>query len=337
LAANPNRSPFRAGICRLAALLFLLPMHGVAQSPASVDPLPDGKPTIVIPEISASADLKIIAYGDMRFTKESNVTDTNPHVRKWLAEKVGSEKPDLLFLSGDMPMTGANPWDWKDYSRETASWTQNKLRVFPTLGNHEAMEGLAAGLKNYFEAYPELKEHRYYSVLAGSVELIAIDTLQKTKPGSPQFAWLQAQLANIPPQVNFVFFLLHMPLMADVQSQVVVNLPSPEMFELRTFLEEKAAISRARFIAVSGHIHNYERFQHGHITYLVSGGGGARPYPILVRGPQDLYQDDSYPNFHYITLMVHGKRLDATMYRVADPTADQMTVEVKDRFALEAK
>jgi hypothetical protein len=287
--------------------------------------------------IAPGADLKIVAYGDMRFAGPENTTDTNPRVRRWLVEQVGIEKPALLFLSGDMPFWGANPDDWKVYEAETALWRENHLRVYPTLGNHEAMGGLALGLENYFAAYPQIEKHRYYSVLAGRVELIAIDTLQKVDKGSPQFAWLQAQLSNLPPQVDFVFFLLHMPLMNDVQSQVVVNLPSPEMWELRKYLEEVAAHSRARFVTVSGHIHNYERFQHGGITYLISGGGGAMPYPVLVRGPEDLYQDDSFPNYHYILFTLHGKRMDATMYRVADPKAPTLTVEVKDRFALVAR
>lgn len=339
LAASGRRC-FSVRIHRLAALVLLLPGLAIAQSlprPTAETADTVGKPTFVISSIRPDADLKIVAYGDMRFTDSKNETDTSPRARQWLAAKVGSEKPDLLFLSGDMPLTGSDPADWGVYNEETRSWRENHLRVYPTLGNHETMRNEDAGLKNYFAAYPEIQEHRYYSVLAGSVELIAIDTLQKIGPNSLQFAWLEAQLENIPPQVSFVFFLLHMPLMADVQSQFIVNLPSPEMWRLRTYLEKKAAQSRARFVAVSGHIHNYERFQHGGITYLVSGGGGARPYPVLVRGPQDLYQDDSFPNFHYILLTIHGKRMDATMYRVADPKAETLSLEEKDRFALVAK
>jgi hypothetical protein len=321
---------------RVAA--FACVVHGLALAQSSVPAaLPDGKPTFVVSGIAPGADLKIVAYGDMRFTRPENTSDTNPRVRDWLVEKVSAERPDLLFLSGDMPFWGGNPDDWKIYKAKTALWRENHLRVYPTLGNHEAMGGMAAGLTYYFAAYPQIEKHRYYSVLAGSVELIAIDTLQKVDKGSAQLAWLDSQLSNVPPQVDFVFFLLHMPLMADVQSQVVVNLPSPEMWELRRYLEEKAAVSRARFVTVSGHIHNYERFQHGGITYLISGGGGAKPYPVMVRGPEDLYQDDSFPNFHYLLFTVHGKRMDATMYRVADPNSATLTVETKDRFALVAR
>lgn len=328
----------------LAALagVFLLPAarpQTAAVHPAPVAspaPAESGKPTL-LSGIQPGADLRIIAYGDMRFTNPANQTDTNPRVRQWLAGRIGEEKPDVLLLSGDMPFYGSNPADWERYRQETASWTRERLRVYPTLGNHELMSNERKGLENYFAAYPELQENRYYSVLLGSVYLITLDSTQKIEEGSPQFEWLDAQLAHLPPQVDFVILLQHMPLMADVQSQFIANLPSNEDWALKSYLEEKAASSRARFIVVSGHIHNYERFYHAGITYLVSGGGGARPYPVLVRGPQDKYQDEAYPNFNYIVLELHGKRIAATMYRVADPEAAQLSVEAKDRFVIEGK
>ncbi|HVJ07061.1 MAG TPA: metallophosphoesterase [Acidisarcina sp.] len=333
--ASFRRVPFPP-IQWAALFVLLLPLAVLAQT-AARNSGDDGKPTFVISNIAPGADLKIVAYGDMRFTNPRNEVDTSPRVRKWLAEKVGAEKPDLLFLSGDMPFWGSNSDDWDVYREETKSWPENHVRVYPTLGNHELTGDVHQALRNYFSAYPQIEGHRYYSVLAGSVELIALDSLQKIDPESPQFAWLDAQLAHIPPQVDFVFFLLHMPLMADVQSQVVANLPAPEMWELRTYLEQKAALSRARFLVVNGHIHNYERFQHGGVTYLVSGGGGAKPYPVMVRGPQDLYQDTAFPNFHYILLTLRGKRMEATMYRVADPKAETFKLEDKDHFELVAR
>ena len=77
----------------------------------------------------------------MRFTDPSNTSDTSPGVRKWLAQKVGEEKPDILLLTGDMPFHGSSPEDWKVYGQETALWTQEKLRIYPTIGNHEVLAG----------------------------------------------------------------------------------------------------------------------------------------------------------------------------------------------------
>ncbi len=301
-----------------------------------------GKPTFVINEFKPGDNLKIVAYGDMRFTDPSNTTATNPRVRKWLVERIAEEKPDALFVSGDLPYRGGLNEDWDVYRRETAPWTAAHLRVYPTVGNHEMVPEPVPGFANYFAEFPWLGNRRWYSVLIGSVYLIALDSNggnpEKTfDPGAPQRKWLESQLEHLPPEVNFVFFVTHMPLLNDIQSEVVADLPGAAELTLRSYLEAQAAHFHAKFIVVSGHVHNYERFEHGGISYIVSGGGGAKPYPIFARNPEDLYQDRAFPNFNYLVLMVHGKQADTTMYRVADPKAATLTTEVKERFTLTAK
>jgi hypothetical protein len=70
---------------------------------------------------------------------------------------------------------------------------------------------------------------------------------------------------------------------------------------------------------------------------VITGGGGARPYPIFIRGDEDLYRARTYPNFNYLVITLAGKHADAKMYRVADPDAAEKSVELKDSFTLDAK
>ena len=82
---------------------------------------------------------------------------------------------------------------------------------------------------------------------------------------------------------------------------------------------------------------HYERFEHGGVSYIVSGGGGANPYPVFVRSPEDLYRQPGFPNFNYLVLNIHGKKAAVTMYRVADPKAKVLGTEIRERFNLSAK
>ena len=82
--------------------------------------------------------------------------------------------------------------------------------------------------------------------------------------------------------------------------------------------------SRQKFIVVNGHIHNYERFEFNEITHIITGGGGAAPYPVLIRGPQDQYHDPGFPVFNYVVLTIHGKQLEGTMYKIADPNRERV-------------
>lgn len=298
-------------------------------------------PSFVLPGIAPGSQMKLVAYGDSRFTDPSNVSDTNPKVREYLAKQMAAEKPFAIFLTGDTPFTGADPADWRVFQQETAAWRAEHLHVFPTTGNHEVKGGYDAGIANYRANFPDLKGYLYYSAQMGNVYLISIDTTQASGAGSPQHAWLQSQLEHIPSDVDFVFLLDHMPWMADVQSQIAASLPAPNEIALRNLLEEEAPKSRAKFVVINGHIHNYERFERKGITYLISGGGGASPYPVLVRGNEDQYREadpKKQPpiiNFHYLVIQVQGKHAQGKMYRVVDPKAEVLSTEVKDSFLLD--
>ncbi|MGC1501853.1 MAG: hypothetical protein WA800_17755, partial [Terriglobales bacterium] len=70
----------------------------------------------------------------------------------------------------------------------------------------------------------------------------------------------------------------------------------------------------ARFVVFSGHVHNYERHEHGGVTYFVSGGAGAHAYPIE-RAPDDPYQSNEI-NYHYLLVEVDRQQLSITMNRL---------------------
>jgi acid phosphatase type 7 len=297
----------------------------------------DSGPTFTVSDLPAGRPLRVVVYGDMRFTDPANTSDTQPGVRKWLAQKVGEEKPDLLLLTGDMPLHGSNGDDWKVYFQETALWTQERLRIYPTIGNHEGLPDPRSGLSNYFAAYPQIDHHRWYSMQMGNIYLITLDSGNFLSAGFTQRQWLESQLAHLPPSVDFVFFLFHIPLVSDLQTAFVLGIPDHDTLALRHYLEAQAAASHAKFVVFNGHIHNYERFETNGITHVITGGGGARPYPVFIRGDQDLFHARTYPNFHYLVITLAGKHADVKMYRVVDPDAAQKSVEVKDSFTLDAK
>jgi thiamine biosynthesis protein ThiS len=330
-------SPGSSHAARRAALLGLLLACtlGLAQAQQSPEP-PLLGPTFTVSGIEATQPLKIVAYGDTRFTETDDVINTNPQVRKYLVDQIAREKPDAIFMTGDLPFNGDNPGDWQIYREESKPWQTEHLRVYPTLGNHDVRGGWAAGIRNFDATFPELKGYLYYSVQIGNVYLITLDCTEGYPEGSRQRAWLGSQLEHLPRSVNFVFFLSHMPLYADLQSQVMASLPTPAELSLREYILSLAPKVNAKMVMLNGHIHNYERFESGKITYIVSGGGGAIPYRVEYRGPEDKFQSRSYPNYHYIVLQIHGKVADATMYRVAGLKDANFHLEVKDQFTLTA-
>ena len=297
----------------------------------------DVNPTFTISKFTPGMPIRIVGYGDMRFTDPSVKIGTNPRVRKWLAERIGEVDPQVLLLTGDMPYAGASEADWRVFRDETALWRKNQILQLPTIGNHEVRGGDQQGIANYLANFPGIKGHRYYSVLMGSVEVISLDMTSPSGGTSPQATWFAAQLDHLPKQVDFLFILYHTPWIVDEQSKLFTNLPSKEALTLRHLLEIHLHKMHARVVVFNGHIHNYERFERNGVEYVTSGGGGAEPYPLLFRGSDDLYRDRGFPVYHYLTLDYHDGKLDAVMWKVKDPDAETLTVEKKDEFTLKAE
>jgi len=270
----------------------------------------------------------------MRFTDPSVKIGTNPRVRKWLAERVAEENPEVLLLTGDMPYVGASAADWQVFRDETALWRQKQILQLPTIGNHEVRGGNPAGIAKYLQNFPGIEGHRYYSVLMGGVEVISLDMTSPSGGTSIQATWFAAQLDHLPKQVEFLFILYHTPWVVDEQSKLFTNLPSKEALTLRHLLEIHLYKMHAKVIVFNGHIHNYERFERNGVEYVTSGGGGAEPYPLLFRGSEDLYKDTAFPVYHYLTLDYRKGELHAVMWKVKDPDAVTLSVEKKDEFTL---
>jgi acid phosphatase type 7 len=297
-----------------------------------------GQPLLRIADSELPASPVVIAYGDMRFTDPKETSATDPKVRRWIIDRIAEEKPNAVLLSGDVPWHGGEANDYVVYRSETAPWGAAHIFVSPALGNHELFgKTEQSSLENWWNAFPALRGHRWYSVALGSrIFVLNLDSNSSLLPGSEQMRWIRDQLASLPPSVKFVFLNLHHPPMADFQ---VLGDPDhnarPNEIALAAFLKAAPEGKRVCFIVTAGHIHNYERFLQDGITYLVSGGGGAAPRPIH-RHPNDLYQDAAYPNYHYVKFVLRENRLEAEMFRVAHPADASATWEVKDRFIVPA-
>ena len=294
-------------------------------------------PDLVRPDSDPSRPLRIIVYGDTRFTDPKETSATNPKVRRWLVDKIAEEKPDAVVVSGDVPWRGGAAGDYDEYLVETKIWRDAHLFVYPALGNHELIGFEHPCLENWWRVFPELRGLRWYSVrLSGSVYLLSLDSNSSFLPNSPQIDWIRSQLDHLPSGVRFVLFDLHHPPVVDVQAGGDWSHNGrPNEHALAEFLAQAHEKTHARFIVAAGHVHNYERFYKDGIVYLVSGGGGGRPYTV-VRTPADLYQNNDFPNYHYLKFIFEGNKLTATMIRVADPEASAPQWEEKDHFEVQA-
>ena len=315
-----------------AAGLAIVALHGqyaVAAAALAVS-APPATPDYTVADSALSNPLVFIVYGDMRFTDPAETEAAAPGPRRALVEKVASEHPDALFLTGDIPWHGGDLDDYREYGDETAIWKQQHLRLYPVLGNHEFSQCEEARcLQNWWHAFPQFDGRRWYSVALGSrIRAFALDSNSSLRPGSEQRQWLQQQIAGLPSTVRFVLLTLHHPPVADQAFAIVRD----NERSLRDYLTSTARKSPVLFIVCSGHVHNYERFVRRGVVYLVSGGGGAKPLRVH-RFFSDRYRASTFPNYHYIRFEMQADGLHAEIVRLMDYQAPMpQTWAVKDRF-----
>jgi Icc-related predicted phosphoesterase len=272
-------------------------------------------------QLNLSVPFRFVAYGDSRFHDPTDTDAANPPVRIALVRAVAAVNPAFICFTGDLVYNGNDKNDWKVWDNETSIWREKNIPVYPTLGNHELHGDESVALGNYFQRFPELKNSRNYSVHAANVLLLVLDSSLDETTG-PQGEWLAKKLDNIPSDVHFVFLMLHHPpytsssdtkMFGGGHSARSREKLLAKMLEAR---QEKAQQEKARvrFIVFFGHVHNYERHEHGGVTYFVSGGGAAHAYPID-RAPDDPFQSKEI-NYHYLLVEVDHGQLKITMNRL---------------------
>jgi 3',5'-cyclic AMP phosphodiesterase CpdA len=272
-------------------------------------------PTVDL-KLDVTEPFRFVAYGDTRFHDPRDTDAANPQVRVALVQAIAAANPAFICFTGDIVYNGHDANDWKVWDSETSIWREKKIPVYPALGNHDLHGNEKVALSNYFQRFPDLENSRYYSVRAANTMILVLDSSFKEASG-PQGQWLADKLDHVPADVDFVFLTLHHPPYTSSSDMELHggghSARSPEQ-ALAQMLGARQANAHYRIVVFSGHVHNYERHEHGGVTYFVTGGGAAHAYPID-RAPDDPFQSKQI-NYHYLLVEVEHQQVKITMNRL---------------------
>jgi Icc-related predicted phosphoesterase len=276
----------------------------------------DAQTSTVDLRLEMKAPFHFVAYGDTRFHDPKDTEAANPPVRMALVGAIAKENPAFICFTGDVVYNGNDVNDWKVWDHETSVWRDKNIPVYPALGNHDLHGDVTVALGSYFQRFPDLKKSRYYSVRAANALVLVLDSALD-ELSAPQGQWLADKLDHVSPDVDFVFLMLHHPpytSSSDLKSHGGGHSARTPEQALAKMLEGRQANARFRIVVFSGHVHNYERHEHGGVTYFVTGGGAAHAYPID-RAADDPFQSKEI-NYHYLLVEVGERELKVTMNRV---------------------
>ena len=286
-------------------------------------------------QLQVTTPFHFVAYGDSRFHDPKDTEAANPPVRRELVQAIAQTNPAFVALTGDIVYNGYDKDDWRVWDSETAVWREKKMTVYPALGNHDLHGDERVALANYFERFPELKNSLYYSVRAANTLMLVLDSSLDETSG-PQGQWLTRKLDHLPGDVDFVFIVFHHPpytSSSDMKMFGGGHSARAKEKELARTLEARQQNLRARIVVFSGHVHNYERHEHGGVTYFVTGGAGAHAYPIE-RAKDDPFQSKEV-NYHYLLVEVDRGSLKISMHRL-DLTSGTAVWTQPDSVAISA-
>jgi Calcineurin-like phosphoesterase len=198
----------------------------------------------------------------------------------------------------------------------------------PSIGNHEYE--IDFEFQDYYERLfggagfdsPRVEWYRFQS---GGVWFFSLSTEADLKAGSDQANWLEAQLADAASQPGYRFGVVyfHKPMMT--LSEYTQKKGEREHFD-PIFRQHGVRL------VMCGHVHGYERFDDGSLTYIVSGGGGASLHDLDVsideRPEEAGKRQAASANYHGTIIEVGNDSIHGTAISHTGDTLDDFTISL---------
>lgn len=274
-----SRGPYLVEVGRTkATVCWRLESRPQKDSCFSKDGLPAGQPFLyTVPGSTQTWRARTLAprgrkirfavFGDMGEGSEAQWR-TARQLERW--------DPDFVLAAGDIVYPKGHDKDYDgSYFRPYARLLP-RIPFFPAIGNHDYGYTKREKAEKRFRKHYSRIHHRpkYYSFDAGDAHFISLDSnregygvkaAQSLEPGSPQFKWLERDLASSKARWKIVF--LHVPLYASGWHG-----NNKGLIQALTPLFSRHGVD----IVFQGHNHHYERSKPlGGVVYVVAGSGGA--------------------------------------------------------------
>ena len=204
-----------------------------------------------------------------------------------------SKLPGPIAVLGDIAYENGSASDFANCFEP--SWGKLVPRIRAALGNHEYNTGTAAVAIRLFR----LPQNGWYSYSLGAWHVIVLNSncsqVGGCERGSPQWRWLQADLAAHPSRCTLAYWH-HPRFSSGIHGSDVTVAPFWDL------------LARAKAdVVLQGHDHDYERFApiRG-IRSFVVGTGGRSHYPTLLPQPGSMVRNSTTFGVLRLTLRPTG-------------------------------
>ncbi len=251
--------------------------------PASAADGPDGSPGAASP---SPTSVHVWAVGDL-----GNKGDRDERI----AAMIASSNPDAFLALGDTVYPNGSSENFDRYY--TPSYGRLAAITWPTPGNHDYRDGAIGDYLAYFDQHsPNFPGTEYYAFELGSWRVYSLSSeISEGNPGDAMYEWLQADLAAHPSECLAAMW--HSPIYTAGSKAYDEGHMRP-VYDL--------LLSAGVDVVLTGHDHNYQRWDNDGIAYFVVGTGGKSRYQVDASAPGLAYANDQVNGALELTLDAHG-------------------------------
>jgi UDP-2,3-diacylglucosamine pyrophosphatase LpxH len=210
------------------------------------------------------------------------------------------EKPQSLYMLGDVVGLGYANHKWKKVDVFLDSCRKQGTTVCGVLGNHEVMGRRVKGELNFQKRFPMNVRTGYVSI-TDSVAVVLLNSNFNTLSEQDlalQQAWYKATLVSLDTNDAIKAVIVachHAPF---TNSKVVGCSNKVQQYFVADYIQSKKAQ-----LFITGHAHAFEHFKIQGKDFLVIGGGGGLHQPLKTgEGNITDLAVDYKPMFHYLSV-----------------------------------
>jgi len=223
----------------------------------------------------------------------------NQKATEMIFKDVDTLRPSAFFILGDVVSLGYRNSKWTAIDKYIKQCTQDSIPVYATLGNHELLFNAKKGTKNFRTRFPMYNPAGYTEVVDSVAVVLVNSNFGKMTAAEilAQDNWYTDMIRKLDKDAAIKFIIVgchHSP----YTNSTIVK-PSMEVRQnfIPAFINSKKCV-----LFLSGHSHNFERFNMQGKTFLVIGGGGGLHQPLYVKQVTHDLSADYKPMFHYLVI-----------------------------------
>ncbi|HEY4323803.1 MAG TPA: metallophosphoesterase [Mucilaginibacter sp.] len=236
--------------------------------------------------------------------------DHNEKATEMIFKDIVTNHPSCLFITGDVVSLGYRNSKWVKMDRYLKWCSNENIPVYAALGNHELLLYPEKGKQNFKTRFP-MYSPTGYSEIVDSVAVILLNSNfgeMTAAEISTQDNWYNSAIKEMENDAAIKFIIVgchHSPF----TNSKIVN-PSEQVRQrfIPAFIKSKKCV-----LFVSGHSHNFERFNQQGKYFLVIGGGGGLHQPLYEKEITHDLSHDYKPMFHYLEV----RRFHDSLYVVS--------------------